>query len=305
MPPSGSPLQSATLVPTPKPFYCSYHTINNPEAERRTVINSWDPTPWSGQRRGLRGGTETGGRSVCRWGNVLASVSWQKFSACSFRPRYRISNVGSSFFISLRTLFGWVECHANPVLISQSHAHSLTLLFGPCCCIELVEQKLQWHMTKARHEIQLGKGLLKISQPSLKRIAFDILVLPFTAYLGIALISKHPTSSPPFPFLYPSLFISLSIFPFLLSQRSGSVSCDRNWIVLFCWTTKFLLIVFALITFKHVPLCASDSFICTLTCPWFVNGKDNILWMIYGWKSPAALIFCLVNKYTRCCPVYL
>lgn len=190
-----------------------------------------------------------GGRSVCRWGNVLASVSWQKFSACSFRPRYHVLNVGSSFFKTAHT-FGRAECHAHPVLISQSHAHCLSLLFGPCCCIELVGQKLQWHMTKARHEIQLGKGLLKISQPSLKRIAFDILVLLFTAHLGIALISKHPTSSPPFPFLSPSLFISLSIFLFL---PLSSVSCDSNWILSYCffWTTKFLIIVFALIVTSH------------------------------------------------------
>lgn len=214
VPPSVSPLQSATPVPTPKPFYCSFHTINNPEAERRTVINSWDPEPWSGQRRGLCGGTETGA-GVCAGGGTFLHPYPDRSSLRV--PSVLVITFWMSDLVFYKTAhtFGRAECHAHPVLISQSHAHCLSLLFGPCCCIELVGQKLQWHMTKARHEIQLGKGLLKISQPSLKRIAFDILVLLFTAHLGIALISKHPTSSPPFPFLSPSLFISLSIFLFL------------------------------------------------------------------------------------------
>ncbi len=153
-----------------------------------------------------------GGRSVCRWGNC-SRIRILTEALRMFLPSVSVIALWISdlfVFLRLHTFFGQTECHIYSVLISQSHAHSLSLLFGPCCCIELVGQKLQWHMTKARHEIQLGKVLLKISQPSLKRIAFDILVLLFTAHLGIALISKHPC-----PFLCPSLFISLSSFLFL------------------------------------------------------------------------------------------
>lgn len=237
--PTGSPLQSATPVPTPKPFYCSFHTINNLEAERRTVINSWDPASWSGQRRGLCGGVEMGA-GVCAGGGIApAFVSWQKLSACSFRLRYCTFNLGCFlFFLKTAHTFRVSRMpHTPRVNLSVPCAQSLppfrTLLLYRAGGTEAAvahDKSQAWN--------SIRKGSAQDFTAFTEENSFWYIGTPI---YSIALISKHPTSGPPFLFLSPSLFISLSIFLFLVLSEIW-LSNDRN-LILSYWFVFIPLIV--------------------------------------------------------------